>query len=223
MNNDLTAKQRTNQSNRALALAGVFQAAYLVKQLAWKASIDQKDLETEIYSLFQINATSVSAVYGGAHKVKHGLQTLINLLQDARDAKDPEIARYTISLLHLERLLIKKSSMLNAVQRGISRAQHQAEHFSLTHENVLANIASIYTDTVSTFNFRIHVSGEGTCLSNTNNVNKIRTILLAGIRSAVLWRQLGGSRWQLIFGKKTLLADARELLREIAIETEVTS
>ncbi|HSX19775.1 MAG TPA: DUF489 family protein, partial [Gammaproteobacteria bacterium] len=51
-------------------------------------------------------------------------------------------------------------------------------------------------------------------------VNKIRTILLAGVRSAVLWRQLGGSRWQLTFGKKTLLQDAQALLQELkALDT----
>lgn len=204
------------QKNRALALAGVFQAAYMVKQLAWRGAVNQADLETSIYSLFQINANSVPEVYNGDQNVKTGLQTLINILQDTKNNKDPEIARYTISLLHLERLLIKRPKMLETIQRGIERAQRQAEHFSLTHDNVLANIASIYTDTVSTFSFRIHISGETSCLSNTNTVNKIRSILLAGIRSAVLWRQLGGSRWQLVLGKRTLLSDARELLREIA-------
>lgn len=211
--------QLIRQRNRALALAGVCQAAYLVKQLAWKGSIGAEDLETSVHSLLQIDAQSVTAVYNGEDKIKTGLQTLINLLQDAKLAKDPEIARYTISLLHLERLLIKRPNMLDQIQRGLQRAQSQANHFSITHDNVLANIAGIYTDTVSTFRFRIHVSGDTGCLSNPNLVNKIRTILLAGIRSAVLWRQLGGSRLQLIFGKRLLLADARAILQEINATT----
>ncbi len=216
---DDIAKQR----NRALALAGVLQAAHLVKKLAWHGSVDQQDLETCIYSLFQIDANSVSAVYDGDYKLKTGLQALELLMQDNKSSKDPEIARYTISLLHLERLLIKRGDLLKKIQLGMQRAKGQAEHFTTTHDNVIANIASVYTDTLSTFKFRIHVSGETNCLSNSNIVNKIRAVLLAGIRSAVLWRQLGGNRWQLVFGKKTLLSDTRELLKEAAAVEQATA
>ena len=201
--------------NRALALAGVVQAGYLVKQVAWNGSVDQEQFATMIHSIFQTNPENVQDVYGEPHKLRTGLQTLINLLSDQKSVKDPEIARYTISLLHLERLLIKKPSMIHVIQRGVDRAKTQALHFSNTHENVIANLAGIYTDTLSTFKFRIHVSGENTHLANNTNINKVRALLLAGIRSAVLWRQLGGTRWQLVFGKRTLLQDADQLLKEL--------
>jgi high frequency lysogenization protein len=42
--------------------------------------------------------------------------------------------------------------------------------------------------------------------------------LLAGIRSAVLWRQLGGTRLQLLFSRKSIVSDAEELL-ELLLET----
>ncbi len=203
------------QLNRALALAGVVQIASLVKQLAWKGTLSQQDLETSIHSIFQVIPANVIEVYGSKQNVRRGLEQLIALLSEQKGPKDPEIARYTISLLHLERLLIKKPAMLNIVQRGVERAKNQAYHFSPTHDNVIANLASVYTDSLSTFKFRIHVAGEGAHLTNNNNVNKVRVLLLAGIRSAVLWRQLGGSRWQLVFGKKTIISDAREILASI--------
>ncbi len=201
--------------NRVLALAGVVQAACLVKQLAWKGNISKAEFETSIYSIFQTNPSTTIDVYGSKNALITGLQGLINLLLDSKSPKDPDIARYTISLLHLERLLFKKSAMLNSLQRGIERAKNQASHFSNTHENVIANLANVYTDTLSTFKFRIHVSGENTHLSNHHIVNKVRAILLSGVRSAVLWRQLEGTRWQLVFGKRTLLQDARMLLTEL--------
>jgi high frequency lysogenization protein len=199
--------------DRTLALAGVIQAATLVKQLACKGSINQDELTTCINSIFETDPASTLAVYGGSPKnLITGLQSLITLFTEGKQPKDQEIARYTISMLHLERQLIKKSNMMNIIQRGVERAKTQAYHFSATHDNVIANLASVYTDTISTFKFRIHVSGENTYLSNPNIINKIRSILLAGIRSAVLWRQLGGSRWQLVFGKRTMLQDAKMLL-----------
>lgn len=209
-------KQR---QNRALALGGVIQAATLVKQLAWKGNVNQDEFATCMYSIFQTHAPTVPAVYGEGSRVISGLNGLLNLLSDNKTKKDTDIARYTISLLHLDRLLLKDPKMTAIVQRGIDRAKSQAIHFSDTHENVIANLASIYTDTLSTFKFRVHITGENTYLSNHNTVNKIRAILLAGIRSAVLWRQLGGSRWQIIFGKKILVQDARALLQQFSEET----
>lgn len=198
--------------NRTLALAGVFQAASLVKQLAWKGSINQDELNTSINSIFQTDPKSVEDVYGKAYNLNTGLNTLMTILAENKAPKDQEIARYTISLLHLERLLNKKPAMINVIQRGIERAKNQALHFSPTHDNVIANIASVYIDTLSTFKFRIHVGGENTYLGNPNIINKVRTILLAGVRSAVLWRQLGGSRWQLVFNKRTMAQDAKIIL-----------
>jgi high frequency lysogenization protein len=201
--------------DRTLALAGVFQAAYLVKQLAWKGTIHADDLATSVHSIFETDPANVVDVYGKTRNVTTGLQHLCKLFAESKAPKDPEVARYTISLLHLERLLIKKTAMLNVIERGVERAKNQANHFTPTHENVIANLASLYTDTLSTFKFRIHVSGESNHLSNTNTINKVRTILLAGVRSAVLWRQLGGTRWQLVFSKKTLIKDAQYILENL--------
>ena len=80
---------------------------------------------------------------------------------------------------------------------------------------VMANLAGIYTDTLSTFAFRIHITGKQNYLTNINNTNKIRTLLLAGVRAAVLWRQMGGNRWQLLLSRKQIVDDAKLLLNEI--------
>lgn len=204
-----------HRQNRILALTGVLQAAYMVKQLATKGILNTAEFETCIHSIFQTSASSVTEVYGKTKNLIHGAQQLIALLGGDKLAKDPDIARYAISLLHLERMLSKKPVMVNTIQRGVERAKNQALHFGATHENVLANLSGLYSDTLSTFSFRIHVNGEGRYLSTPQTVNKIRTILLAGIRSAVLWRQLDGSRWQFVIGKRTLLQDTRRLLKEL--------
>lgn len=207
--------------NRTLALAGIVQAAVLTKQLASKGTTNADEFATCIYSIFQTHAPTVPAVYGEGRKVSTGLYTLQKLLGESKEPKDVEIARYTMSLILLERMLIKSPKMLNVLQRGIDRARAQALHFSNTHENVVANLASVYTDTISTFKYRIHVNGDPTYLAQTGTVNKIRTVLLSGVRSAVLWRQMGGSRWQLAFNKKAIVQDVKSLLEEFT-EQETT-
>ena len=61
---------------------------------------------------------------------------------------------------------------------------------------------------------KIMVSGENQHLSNPDQANKIRALLLAGMRSAVLWAQLGGSRWQILLQRRRLTEEAERILNE---------
>jgi len=215
----------TEYNNKTIALAGIFQACALVKQLAWTGKCDNEALETSIYSLLQINSPSVIDVYQNITKLSLGLRALINFLNTANNfnsnnngKKDLEIARYVFSLLYLENKLTKRPDLMDTIKTGIKRANTQANIFSLTHDNVMANLAGIYIDTLSTFTFRIHVIGSQYYLTNNSTANKTRALLLAGVRSAVLWKQLGGSRLQLFFKKNTFLNCAKDLYNTSTIK-----
>jgi len=45
--------------------------------------------------------------------------------------------------------------------------------------------------------------------------NRIRACLLAGIRSAILWRQVGGTKWQLLFFRRRIFDTAQHLYNSI--------
>jgi high frequency lysogenization protein len=59
------------------------------------------------------------------------------------------------------------------------------------------------------------VQGEQTYLRNKDHAGKIRALLLAGIRAAVLWHQLDGRKWKLIFFRKKYVLTANQLLVKI--------
>ena len=200
--------------DKTLALAGIFQSAALVHQLASKGTLDLHDFSTCVSSTLELNPLSTQSVYGKVANLHTGLHTLMQYLGEQPGQRDPNIARYVISLLHLQRKLRKRKGMLNTIAEGIQRAKKQSEIFGLTHDNVIANLAGIYTDTISEIPPKIMVSGDSSALSNPDNANKIRAILLAGIRSAVLWSQLGGSRWQILTKRRTFIEQARVLLDE---------
>ena len=63
------------------------------------------------------------------------------------------------------------------------------------------------------------VNGEQNFVSNATNANKIRALLLAAIRSAVLWRQCGGTRWQMLFQRKAILAETQKIVDELSART----
>jgi len=202
--------------DKVLALAGVYQAADLVQQVARKGIADGRDLETLMYSLYQTDPPHVEAVYRSVAGLRSGLRLIVTQLGSNPAQRDLEITRYVVSLLHLQRRLSHRPDTLALVAQGIEKARRQSEHFSITHDNVLANLASLYADTLSRIPPRIMVSGEPHLLANPDNANKIRAVLLAGIRSAVLWRQCGGSRWQIVFQRKALANEAQRLLAEEA-------
>ena len=128
---------------------------------------------------------------------------------------NPEQARYSAALVFLENQLSKRQDLLNTIHIGVVRAQSQSEHFGALHENVLANLSEVYQKTVSTLHPRIMVNGNPDYLSRPELANKIRACLLAGIRSAVLWRQCGGTRWKFLFYRKKILAELQELLKQL--------
>ena len=204
----------SNFRDKTLALAGIFQATALVKNIAVNGLTDKHDFEICIRSIFETDPESVEAVYGQVEYLRTGLTTLIEQLGEKSSQRDIDIARYVISLLHLQGKLSKNKIMLDALSNGIERARRQTEHFHITHENVIANLADIYSETISQIPPKIMVSGENQYLSNPDQANKIRALLLAGMRSAVLWAQLGGSRWQILLRRRRFSQEAERIFKE---------
>ena len=200
-------------SERTLALAGIFQAAVVVNDIATGGIADSQDLETCIKSLLITDPKNTFDVYGGVNNLRTGLFALIEHLDNSGPQKHIDIARYVITLLHLQRKLMKRKDLLAILDKGIDRAKDQAEIFSPLHDNVIANLADIYSNTISQILPKIMVSGESHFLENPSNANKIRALLLAGVRSAVLWNQIGGGRWQVLFKRKQFVQAARDLLQ----------
>lgn len=202
-----------NFESRTLALAGVFRAAALVTVLANEGTLSDDDLRISVESIFETSPNDVIQVYGSVQNISLGFQTMLNQLNKDSKHRDMDIARYVVSMLFLERRLIKNPTMLETLSTGIELATRQSEHFSTTHENVISNIADLYSRTISGLGPRIMVNGEQSLLETTAISNKIRTILLSGIRSAVLWQQLGGRRWHVIFNRGKYLTTAQKFLK----------
>ena len=205
--------------DRTLALAGLFQAARLTQQLAREGRAEPQALGASIESLFMINAATTEEVFGGAGGVAMGLKFLRDKLSGATEPGDMEVARYVISLLHLERQFEKRPEVQDAVQRGLAAAETRARASAeITPDEpvapeVIEKIAELYTQTVSTIGPRILVNGEQGYLANTLIAAKVRCALFAGIRAGFLWRQLGGRRWQLLFQRRAIANAAGEILR----------
>ena len=199
-----------------LALAGVFQAARLVQQLAHQGRADTAALVASINSVLELDAGTTEEVYGGAGGVRLGLELLRDKLRGHNDASDMDLARYVVNMLQLERKLARDRVMLMTVRHGLeSLDAFVTEKDSEVNADVAARLAQLYQTTVSTLRPRIMVSGAQGHLANPATTDKVRAALLAGIRSAFLWRQLGGKRWHLVLAKSSIVRDAVHLLEQL--------
>lgn len=211
------APGRTVLEQQAIALAGVVQVARLVDQISKSGSYPLDFLRPSIHSLFQFDADSVEDIYGGIAGVKLGLNNLSSLLASRQADENRDLVRYVFALLYLERRFASDQAMMSVVHSRLQHASFRAEHFASNVHDLCHNLSGIYQDTLSKLKFRIKVTGSAQHLQNPKNADIIRALLLAGIRSAFLWRQLGGRRWKLLLQRKQLLRASQQLSRGLGV------
>ncbi len=201
-------------NEQTITFAALFQVAKLVQNIARNGQANQDDLTILLNSTLILSPDDTLDVYGGnTRNLTTGLNTLVDQLGGKGTTKDPEITRYIISLLALEKKLSKNPKLLATLGDRLSQAQRQTDHYAIDSDTLLASLASIYSDLISPIGNKIQIAGEPEKLKQVQNQHKIRALLLAGIRSAVLWRQLGGKKRNLIFARAKIVNSAQALLQ----------
>jgi len=206
-------------NDRTLALAGIFQSASLVHQLATTGNADEEATLASIESLFMIDAENVPSVFSGTQGISLGLRTLADFAGSNKSEANMAMLAYVFSLMHLTHKLLRQPELLEQLSMLIKGVQRQKDYFeSMQQESginstLLARFADIYSETISTLQPRIIVKGNPDYLQQEDIVNRIRCLLLAGARAAVLWEQLGGGRLQFLFRRKQFAATAVEMLK----------
>ena len=197
--------------NQVIVLSAVLQSAMLVDRIATVGSIPNEERNPLLHSIFVLKPENIDDVYDGVSNIKPGLSAFAQGLKNV-----PAPAKiYLYSLISLEASLRKNQEMLNVLGAGLENIASRLQHFEITHENIIAAIADLYSQTLSKLTPRIMVKGEQSILSQPHIANEIRALLLAGIRSTMLWRQYGGSRLNLLLPWNRIPQTAHEILLTI--------
>ncbi|MCL1089316.1 high frequency lysogenization protein HflD [Shewanella profunda] len=197
--------------NRTMAFAGILQAIAQVQHLARHGELDNTELAASLNTILVTEPDNTADVYPDKVVLQKGYMLILNQLGD-NSQKDVEVTRYLVGVLTLERKLVRSNSGLGMLAERINQVNRQLHHFAITDEQVVANLASIYSDIISNLGPKIQISGNPVCLQRPIVQHKIRALLLAAIRSAVLWRQLGGKRRHLVFARKAIVDTAKKSL-----------
>jgi len=198
--------------NQTLALAGMMQACKLVQELAYQGKIEhQSAFDASIASLFSFNPTDTADTFGGVTGVHQGLDVLTGLLTGSnRQPADMELTRYGVTLMAITKQFLNADGMAAAVHARLEELEPAFKEYG-ADDGLVASINQIYRETISTLSARIVVNGERNWLDDPVIAAKIRSLLLAGIRSTILWQQVGGSRWMLLLRRGKYLESAQRL------------
>ncbi|KRG39488.1 lysogenization protein HflD [Stenotrophomonas pictorum JCM 9942] len=198
--------------DRVLALAGIAQALQQVRRIAETGHSEAAIVRTAMDSVMRLDAPEPAAVYGSARHVEPGLRLLRDYFRN--QGKDELLPRLALSVMQLERRFVREASTVDKVQAGVRRAAARAQELGESnHPDVLLAMGELYKDTISQLKPKIMVQGNPHYLNQAPVVSEIRALLLAAVRSAVLWRQLGGNYWDFLISRKTMVEAIERRLR----------
>jgi high frequency lysogenization protein len=204
-----------NKNNQVLAFAAMCQCAQLVHNLARTGTIDNQQWQVCINSILITDPENPQDIYPASSDLFLGFKTMIEQLSDTSNNRNIEITKYVAGLIGLERKLMKSQKSLSVMSQRVDQVKRQLHHFSIDDPAVIANLASIYGDVISPLGSKIRISGTPAQLQQKLVQEKIRALLLAGVRAAVFWRQMGGKRRHLLLARKELVKTAQQQLSRI--------
>ena len=146
------------EQQKALALAGLFQAAALVQQLARTGEVTQSAYQSLLASIFVLDPKNIEEIYGGIAGTKLGIDTLLMILKQKETSRYADAIRYTIGILQVEKQLNRNPDINSILRSRLEQVHNQLPHFdSVTHASVVAKLNELYLDTFAKFRFRIQV------------------------------------------------------------------
>lgn len=220
-----------NEIDRTVALAGIYQAAEITQSLARTGHYREESMTVMVASLLALNSSNTQSIYGGVAGVVPGLKVIHNRMVSQADIADFELGRYVFSLMQLANRLSQNAEMAGLIQTRITELHVAGVTDDIVKRSgvpdgelkidgapdVFAFLASIYSDTISNLVPQIIVHGEHGYLADEKIVNRVRTSLLSGVRSAYLWTQLGGRKWHMLYQKRQYIDRSAKLLADIGV------
>lgn len=197
-----------------LTLAAISQAIQQVQKVAWKGQMDDAEALPLIKSIFALTPDSVIELYGGSASLTSGLRILRSQLNASGEERNPEFGRYMANIFTIQKQFMKRADVQEILSSRIEHSRRLLDYDDMMSSNMMATLADCYSQSISNLPLRIQVQGNPHILQNKLNQDKIRALLLAAVRAAVLWRQVGGKKRQFLFNRKQIGDTANQLLTQ---------
>lgn len=204
--------------DKTLALAAVFQAAGLVNDLARRGQCDSEAEAFLLHSVLVMDTDAIPDIYPEHRQLTKGLTWLEGSLAEQGKGSEHagELIRLALAVIQVERHFAKRSDLQHGLRQRLEQIQRQGQLTGEQSSSSLAqSLASAYVDHLGNLRFRVQVRGDARHLQSPGMAERVRAILLAGVRAAWLWHRLGGRRWHLVFTRGQILTEIREIAKSV--------
>ena len=196
------------------ALAGLVQVAVTVHAIAHGKPVDTTLKTALIRAIFVTNPETLDDIFPTLAPYREGLRVAATLLSSPVAAIEP--LKYSVALLDLEKRLRSRPTLVQQIGEGVENVARREPNWKTSAhadvpEHVYQELSELYQKTVSTLSRRVQVTGNVAQLRREEVAAEVRALLLAGIRFAWLWRQLGGRRWHLVLRRSNIRHALAEL------------
>lgn len=199
--------QERDLDYRSLALAATFEA--LAEVHASAQGRDRESIEHILAPLFTGAARTLAEVFPRPCLHRSGIETAKNAI--AGERRHLPIIKYAFLVMELAGTLRRSpevSKVLGQLLEPLAGARCDL--------SLMLSLDEIYQNTVGRLGKPIQVIGDAASLKQPTTAARIRALLLAAVRFAWLWGQLGGRRWQLLLQRRRLLAGLDGLQARLA-------
>lgn len=206
-----------------IALAGLFQAAAQIQRVARFGTVDEHAIAPLMRALVITNPATVEDIYEPKNLLP-GLNQLLTSLypKEAAQPKNAELIKVAFSIMSLESNLEKQTMIFDQLDREVDELREKVlsihPNYETAEDNILVDYeviklySKIYSNLISPNFPKLIIYGEESNLRRTEFQEMIRALLLAGIRASILWHQMGGKRYSLMFRYKDIIDCAREII-----------
>ena len=198
---------------QTVALAGLYQSLALVQNIAWEGDINHSSMVPTIESILNLDPDKFIEVYGSIDNLQLGIQTLKSALQNKNEKHAVERTRYAINLMYLASKFAVNQEAVASLGNQIERLKNSYASIEESFDDVTQELGGLYREHISPLGPKVIIQGDPVYLKTGQNASKIRALLLAGIRSIVLWKQANGNRMTLLLGRKSLMDNIINLER----------
>lgn len=202
--------------SQTIALSAMCQSAYLIQQVAMGKIVSSEQLTNLLSGILVTSPDNIFDVYKNIEDLSDGSALTVKQLSGNARGKDVELTRYLAGIMSLSKKVLNNKESLDMLQLGIEQINRRLDHFELDDPSIIENFADIYSKAVSPLGQKIQVIGNPQVLKQANAQNKVRALLLSGVRAAVFWRQMDGKRRQFIFSRKQILQEALLFNKELS-------
>ncbi len=191
---------------RTVALSALVQAGSLCLSVAKSGLLASDAVETCRESLFRFDAVTPFDIYNTGDLLAHGKHRLGQMLSQPAES-DRELLALGGQILGLARRFKTNDQAQRAVRADLFSALERVQGLQEKAERLSAldhSCAALYQTHISPLARRIIIHGDPALLKRQENADRIRMLLLAGLRAGVLFYQLKGSRWQLLMQRQQI-------------------